>query len=298
MEKLINETKLSETTFIVSLGQHTRLGDALEYAMAGIAFETVDAGDLAQGDWTNRRLLFAASADAYGENENLRALAALLIGGGCDLAGGVCAMIADGEQGGAIHLDAIRLLLAANTAGAEILSRPLLESGRDLRNIAPEAGGKESAFDRYRALAQALTKRLSEYESTRPDHRCVRFACALDAGVTNDWRAAIRRMLAASNVELSEDDAETEETILLCENTDGLPDSRTLALLKGSGEMRFLVASPATGGELYAASLMERACLRGKYALPPHAVTLFEGLSAVEVLASRAEMGRVKAVLL
>ena len=42
------------------------------------------------------------------------------------------------------------------------------------------------------------------------------------------------------------------------------------------------------------AALLERACLRGGYSLAPRGVIVFEGKSAVEVLASKAEMERVK----
>lgn len=288
---------MTEKLVIVSMGQHTRLGDVLEYALAQTPFETIDAPELARGNWINRRLLFAASADQRGENASLRELAARLNDGACDLSGCVVAMIADGEQGGAIHLDAIRLLTAANAAGAEILARPLIETGRDLRASAQELGGRESGFERYRSLARALAERLAKVEQAQSGQSATRLATSLDAGTGNDWRAAIRRMLAAGSATLSEDDSETEETILLCENTDGLPDTATLAQLRGEGRVRFLVASPSTGAELYLAALLERACLRGGYSLAPRGVIVFEGKSAVEVLASRAEMERVKGIL-
>ena len=285
---------MTDNIVIVSMGQHTRLGDVLEYALAQTPFETIEAAELARGNWTNRRLLFAASADQRGENASLRQLAARLEGGECDLSGCAVAMIADGEQGGAMHLDALRLLTAANAAGAEVLARPLIETGRDLRSFAQELGGRESGFERYRSLARSIAERLAKAEQTKSGPRATRLATALDAGTGNDWRAAIRRMLAAGSATLSDDDAETEETILLCENADGLPDAPTLAQLKGEGRVRFLVASPSTGAELYLAALLERACLRGGYSLAPRGVLVFEGKSAVEVLASKAEMERVK----
>ena len=289
---------MTDQIVIVSMGQHTRLGDVLEYALAQTPFETIDASELARGNWANRRLLFATSADQRGENAGLRQLAARLGGGECDLSGCAVAMIADGEQGGAIHLDAIRLLIAANAAGAEVLTRPLIETGRDLRTLTQELGGRESGFERYRSLARALAERLAKVEQAKSGLHEPRLATALDAGTGNDWRAAIRRMLAAGSAALSEDDSETEETILLCENAEGLPDAATLAQLRGEGRVRFLVASPSTGAELYLAALLERACLRGGYSLAPRGVIVFEGKSAVEVLASRAEMERVKALLI
>ena len=285
---------MTDQIVIVSMGQHTRLGDALEYALAQTPFETINAQELAKGNWVNRRLLFAASADQRGENASLRQLAAQLYGGECDLSGCAVAMIADGEQGGTIHLDALRLLTAANAAGAEALARPLIESERDLRSFAQELGGRESGFERYRSLACALVERLAKCTPEKSDSRMFRLASALDVGTANDWRAAIHRMLTAGSATLSEDDSETEDTIFLCENTDGLPDAGTLAQCKGSGRARFLIASPATGAELYLAALFERACLRGGYSLAPRGVLVFEGKSAVEVLASRVEMERVK----
>ena len=289
---------MKDQIVIVSMGQHTRLGDALEYALAELPFETINAPELAKGNWANRRLLFAASADQRGENASPRQLAAQLCGGECDLSGCAVAMIADGEQGGTIHLDAIRLLTAANAAGAEVLARPLIESERYLRSFAQELGGRESGFERYRSLARALVERLATCTPEKSDSRMFRLASALDAGTANDWRAAIRRMLSAGSATLSEDDSETEEIIFLCENTDGLPDASTLAQCKGGGRVRFLIASPATGAELYLAALFERACLRGGYSLAPRGLLVFEGKSAVEVLASKAEMGRVRTILL
>ena len=297
MQNRNQTTESVKTVTIVSIGQHTRLGDALEYAVEGVPFETVDTGELAAGNWTNRCLLFAASADKHGENADLRALASLLQARECDLSGCVCAMIADGEQGGAIHLDAIRLLLSANDAGAELIAQPLLESERDLRNLAGEAGGRETGFARYRTLAKTLTLRLIEQAASAKKQQSIRFASALDAGTKNDWHGVIRRMMADCEMELSEDDAESEDTIVLCENTDGLPDAKTLALLCGGGRIRFLVASPETGGDLYTSALFERACLRGNHSLAPGSITLFEGKSAVEALASRVELERVKANL-
>ena len=294
MEHKNQAKEFTQKIIIVSVGQHTRLGDALEYAVEGIPFETVDAGELTAGNWKNCRVLFAASADRQGDNASMRVLSSALLTGKCDLSGSVCAMIADGEQGGAIHLDAIRLLLVANAAGAEIISRPLLEGGRNLNNLAGETGGRETGFARYQTLARMLTLRFMEYDVASVDLQMIRFASALDAGVKNDWRVAIRRMMSTQTKEISEDDAEAEETILLCENTDGLPDAKTLALLGGGGRIRFIVASPETGGDLYTAALFERACLRGKYSLAPCGITLFEGKSAVEALASRVELERVK----
>lgn len=287
-----------EQIALISIGRHTRLGDVLEHALEGLPFQTFDADSLLNADITGRRVLFAASADQYGENEQMRALTALFLRGGCRLDGSVCAAVADGEQGGAVHTDALRLLLAANGAGAVCVPRPLLESGRDLRSLpASTVGGRKTPFERYCALARELTKRLSDYEPETDIASRVRLVTALSGGAAEDWRIALARMLEPAKSDLA--DAPTAaHTILLAENTAGLPDEKTLQLLKnGGGRLSCLIASPAMGGELYALALLDQACARGGYALSPEGMLVFEGMSAVEALASRAELERVKAMV-
>ena len=289
-----NESDLlsKEKLVVVSIGNHTRLGDVLEFAVAGTAFKTIDAKDFLGGDWTHQRLLFAVSADASGENAQLRALTAQLREGACSLEGCVCAAIADGAQGGQVHLDTVQLLLAANAAGASVIVQPLLESGRELRQF---AGGKETPFARYRALARELVTRLIAAETRAPERSLYRFLTALEGGAAHDWRGYLARVVENTGGAL-EDIGELDETILLCENTSGLPDEKTVSLLHGSGRLRLLLASPATGSDLYTACIIERACLRGNYALPPRAVLVFDGMSAVEAMASKVEMERVKGI--
>ena len=281
-----NEEKL----LVVSVGTHTRLGDVLEFALAETPFKTIDADAFARGTWIDRRVLFAVSADASGDNAQLRMLAANLRAGA--LEGYVCAAIADGAAGGEAHLDVIRLLRAANEAGATIPAKPLLESVRELRQF---AHGKETPFTQYRLSARQLVERLCAQKSEIPEHPLVRFITALEGGAAHDWREYLSKLIESHGGELA-DIGEPDETILLCENTEGLPDEKTLSLLSGYGKLRILLASPATGSELYAACLIERACLRGKYVLSPRAILTFDGLSAVETMASRAEMERVKGI--
>ena len=78
------------------------------------------------------------------------------------------------------------------------------------------------------------------------------------------------------------------------------PDTvHLLSLLRrGSGRLTCLVASPAAGGELYSLALLDQACVRGGYSLAPEGMLVFEGMSAVEVLSSKAEMERVKTCFL
>ncbi|MEZ4508790.1 MAG: hypothetical protein R2881_03830 [Eubacteriales bacterium] len=126
---------LTEKIVVVSIGRHTRLGDVLERALKGVAFETTDAEGLFGAGYRNRRLLFAVSADQSGENTALRALTAALSGTPDCLDGCVCALIADGERGRAVRVDALRLLLSANAAGALILPEPILEGGAGLKRF-------------------------------------------------------------------------------------------------------------------------------------------------------------------
>lgn len=289
-QQAIDKKAAGEPLILLSLGRHTRLGDALEYALEGVPFSTLTLDDLPCAGLANRRLLFAASSDRDGENGPVRRLSARLNGGAHDLGGCVCAAIADGEQGGAIHLDALRLLLAANAAGAGIIPQPLLEAGRDLRALA--GGGKGTPFQQYCAFARELVLRLNETTVKPAERRRIRFAAALDDGAAGDWLGALKRMFSASGVEPTSE-ADAEETLLLCENTGGLPDERTLALLNGGGWIRFAIASPTNGSDLFTAALIERACVRGNCALPPKAVVVFEGMSAMETLASRREMEKL-----
>ena len=283
---------------LISLGRHTRLGDALEHALEGLSFQTITAEELAGAELANRRLLFAASVDSLGENAEMRALTLSLLRDGLDLSGSVCAVIADGEQGGAVQIDALRLLQAANGAGAACISQPLFEAGRDLRNLAPvSGGGRGTPFERYLALARSLALRLSDYEPPQGEKGRVRLISTLEIGATQDWRGALARICAAAGGVFAEDE-EAENTILLCENTTGLPSERTLALLKGgSGWLSCMVASPIAGGELYSLALLSQICARGDFSLAPNGITLFDGLSAGEALSGRPEMERVKAAV-
>ncbi len=293
-ENQSSETKPEEALVAVSVGNHTRLGDVLEYAVSGLTFETVETDDFLRGIWKNRRILFTISADATGENARLRALAAGLCSGATLLDGCVCAALADGASGGEARLDTIRLLLAANYAGASVIAQPLLEGGRELK---PFSGGKETPFERYRMRARTLVVRLSTDAPKVSARARVRFLTTLEGGAAFDWRGFLARLVAQAGGEM-EDIGTPDETILLCENSAGLPDEKTLSLLSGSGLLRLLIASPATGSALFAACLLERACLRGNHVLPPRAVLVFEGMSAVEAMASKTEMERVKSTLL
>ena len=286
---------MSNPITLISIGRHTRLGDVLEQALSGVPFQTMQIEKLASAKTAGARLLFAASADATGENEQLRVLTRRLRCGTLRLDGAACALLADGEQGGALQTDALQLLLAASGAGAACIAQPLLESRRDLRSFTEAKGAaRKTPFEAYVAQANALIRSLGEYEIELSEQTRVRLLSPLTGGPAKDWRSAMARMLTESGATLTEDE-HAQRTILLVENTSGLPDERTLALLRrGSGRLTCLLASPAAGGELYSLTLLDQACVRGGYSLAPKGMLLFEGMSAVEVLAGKAEMERVK----
>lgn len=280
----------SEKLVVVSIGRHTRLGDILEYALFDTAFETVEAEAFLAGSWNHRRLLFAISADESDRNSQLHTLTSRLLERGDFLENCVCAAIVDCAQGALAHLDTVALLLAANGAGAYIMPRPLIEADRELRYF---SGGRESSFERYRVQARQLVERLLVAESTPPEHPRVRFATALEGGAAHDWLGVLEEIVSASGGTL-ENIIAPDETVLLCENADGLPDERTLTLLNATGTLRLLLASPTPGSDLYASAIVEHACIRGNDSLAPRGVLVFEGQSAVEVLASKRELERVK----
>ncbi|MCE5189787.1 MAG: hypothetical protein LLF75_11510 [Eubacteriales bacterium] len=277
---------------LVSFGRHTRLGDVLEHAFEGLPFQTADVADLPEKGLEHHKVLFAVSADSLGENEEMRGFTARLLRGECRLEGSVCAMVADGEQGGAVHTDALRLLLAANGTGAGLLSLALLESGRDIRNLQKTPGKvRETPFERYCMLAKSLATRLFEYDPHPVERAKFHFCTALSEGTEQDWRSAFAHRVDHDLVFSETENA--DNTLLLAENRTGMPDERTLALLqRGKGRLGCLIASPETGSDFYALALLDQACARGRFSLAPEGMLLFNGMSAVEVLASKPALER------
>ena len=297
MQNQQNQTELSneenKKILVVSVGHHSRLGDILEYALAEVAFETVEVDAFLRGTWMHRRLLFVLSTEKTDEDAGLHALCLHLRHNADFLKDCVCAAIADNAQGRLAHLDLLALLLAANSAGASLPAHPLLEGDRELRYF---SGGRESSFERYRIQARQLVERLTAAASTPPELPRVRLCIALEDGAAHDWRTLLSQITETRDGVLA-DDQEPLETILVCENTSGTPDENTLSLLDGAGRLGVFLASPTMGSDLYLSCLLERACLRGSYSLVPRAVLVFDGMSAVEVLAGKRETERVKAAL-
>ena len=137
MQNQQNQTELSneenKKILVVSVGHHSRLGDILEYALAEVAFETVEVDAFLRGTWMHRRLLFVLSTEKTDEDAGLHALCLHLRHNADFLKDCVCAAIADNAQGRLSHLDLLALLLAANSAGASLPTHPLLEGDRELR---------------------------------------------------------------------------------------------------------------------------------------------------------------------
>ena len=304
---------MREEITIVSVGRHTRLGDVLERAVSKHKIETVGAAELSGADWQGRRLLFAVSCGEGGKDE-LPALIRRLNEGGCDLAGSVCAAVLDAGEDAGAHTELLRLLLAANGAGAWILQKPCVEASRDLKNIpAMYTTARGSLYERFCALAEALAERLSVFDPARlttgqsEDEPAengagrVRISLPLEnAAAARDWRSALTREFVFRGMEPVEAENErAEHTFLLCENTSGLPDNKTLAVLDDprGGGLRAAVASPRLGAELFALLVLDRACLQGSYTLEPKAFTLLEGVSAQEAFAGKAEFERVKGAI-
>jgi hypothetical protein len=304
---------LREEITIVSVGRHTRLGDVLERAVSKHKIETVSAAELSGADWQGRRLLFAVSCGEDGKDE-LPALIRRLNEGGCDLAGSVCAAVLDAGEDAGAHTELLRLLLAANGAGAWILQKPCVEASRDLKNIPAMYGAaRGSLYERFCVLAEALSERLSAFDPARlvdepvsetagNNANRVRISLPLEnAAAARDWRSALTREFVFRGMEPVEAENErAEHTFLLCENTSGLPDAKTLAVLDDprGGGLRAAIVSPRLGAELFALLVLDRACLQGNYCLKPKAFTLLEGVSAQEAFAGKAEFERVKGAMI
>ena len=304
---------MREEITIVSAGRHTRLGDVLERAVKKHKIETVNAAELTGADWAGRRILFAVSC-GEGENAELTSLTRRLNSGECDLTGSVCAAVLDAGNDASAHTDLLRLLLAANGAGAWVLSKPCVEASRDLKNIPAMYGaGRGSLYERFCALGEMLAARLikfdplalqtqlSDGESAENQAARVRISLPLEnAAATRDWQSALAREFVFRGMEPTEaENEQAEHTFLLCENTSGLPDYKTLAVLDDprGGRLRVVVASPHLGAELFALLVLDRACLQGSYTLEPKAFTLLEGVTAQEAFAGKAEFERVKTAI-
>jgi len=291
---------MRETITIVSIGGHTRLGDVLEGAVDGLPFETADAAALSGADWSNKRLLFAVSADAFGANEALGALSARVLRGECDFSGSVCTAVLDAAQGGNAHADLLKLLLAVNGAGCTLMNRPCVEAGRDMKSVPlMYGGGRGAPFVLYARAVRALTERLAGFAPAENGIGRVRFVSALESeGTSREWRTALERVLKQNSGAFAGDDEEADTTLLLTENTANLPDETILRALDDprGGALRCILASPWFGAELFCMLVLERACLQGSFYLPPDAFTVLEGADAGEAVFSGDIWRKIEAV--
>lgn len=150
---------------LVSMGRHTRLGDALEHALNDRPFSTVTLDDLDTATLTNKRLLFALSVDASGvEPDYFRLLRYCRTHPGA-LRGSVGAMLVDGE-GELYTKDLARTLgFAINMAGCRLPGKALVEATKSLKNFEVLSGlHGVDRFTAYRNATAALVERLLCYK--------------------------------------------------------------------------------------------------------------------------------------
>jgi hypothetical protein len=110
-------------------------------------------------------------------------------------------------------------------------------------------------------------------------------------------KKALGRELGVSGGAFTEsEDDPADETLLLLENDQNIPDEKTLRALDDprGGPLRCLLASPWLGAELFCMLVLERACLQGAFALAPNGFTVCDGLTAGEALAIGASFNKVK----
>lgn len=280
---------MQQSIQLISVGRHTRLGDILERALEGVSFQSIHAEDFAQEKREHQRLLFAVSGDALGENEALSALTRDVLRGKCKLCGSVCAVVGDGEQGGALHANILQLLLALNSAGCAIINHPCVEASRDLKNLSYQTGDENTPpFELYCRQAGLLAERLLAFQPTETDDKRIRFVSALESeGNGRDWKDALGREMNAHGAKFAETDKPADATLLLCENTRNMLDGATVGLIGDfeEGELSCIVASQRFGSDLFCMQILEQACIQGAYSLASRAFTVFDGASAAEVLA-------------
>ena len=150
---------------LVSMGRHTRLGDALEHALDGIPFSTLRVDDLEAAALTNRRLLFALSVDASGlEPDYVRLLRHCRTQPDA-LKGSIGALLVDGE--GELYTKGLArtLAFAVNMAGCRLPGKALVEATKSLKNFEVLSGVHGvDRFTAYRNATLALVERLLGHE--------------------------------------------------------------------------------------------------------------------------------------
>ncbi len=151
---------------IVSLGQHTRLLKVLLPALCDVPYTLVSAADA--NDLQNKRVLFAVSADAFGQVTGLDALLRRLRQEQDAMQGSVGALLLDGQTELYTKDLARTLLFDANRAGCALLGRSLVEATGSLQNYTVRASvEKIDLFTAYARAANELVKRLQTYAPTR-----------------------------------------------------------------------------------------------------------------------------------
>lgn len=288
---------MCDELLIISIGKHTRAGDALAHALCSRAFASVSADALTSEQAARARLLFVLSSDENGACESLRSLILALKQNRLRLDGAIGALLADESGGGALHDDALALLLAANRAGCALLPSAALEAAKDLQNLPfmyPEAA-RGARYPAYLACAHALVERLTGFKPKRNKRACVRFVSTLHSeGLACDWRDALTSALP-DTLSLTNDER-ADATILLCQNERAMPDAPTLAALDEAAHKPLRVFAGAThiGADSFACRVIDRACLQGACALPPRCIDTEAGLDAQALLSKRVQSGALR----
>ncbi len=184
---------------VVSLGQHTRLGDILEYALDGRAFDTVTADMLPETGLDGRRILFAISLDGYGMQPEALACMRYLRAHPRALEGAAGALLLDSETELYTKDLARTFILDANFAGCRFIARPLVEATGSLRNFDVLSGiHGVDRFTAYQRAARTLIDRLSDDAPARAERPNILMLHASNRASSNTLALALEtaRLLA------------------------------------------------------------------------------------------------------
>jgi multimeric flavodoxin WrbA len=153
---------------LVSMGKHTRLGDALEHALNGIPFTTLRLDDLDTATLCNKRLLFTVSVDPSGIEPDYFRLLRHCRTQPDALRGSIGALLVDGE--GELYTKGLARTLAftINMAGCRLPGKALVEATKSLKNFEVLSGVHGvDRFTAYRNATRALVERLMGHEPTK-----------------------------------------------------------------------------------------------------------------------------------
>ncbi|MDR0841440.1 MAG: NAD(P)H-dependent oxidoreductase [Christensenellaceae bacterium] len=157
---------MEQSLTVVSIGRHTRLTQALQYALSGVPHDMAIIDT--EGDMPclrGKRVLFALSVGAYGLSAELCRLLLHLRAQADALDGSVAALLIDGESELYTKQLAQMLVLSANGAGCCFIGKPLVEGTGSLANLAIHAGLRGgSLLNAYCETARGLVERLRAFQ--------------------------------------------------------------------------------------------------------------------------------------